>query len=482
MHHLRSWWREPAVKWAVCVLAWLLCGRYLWLRFDHARHEFDKPARVDGNDGHAQIDFGGQWVMARMFVADSRHLYHRDHLWPVVQAGFPQSAEDPTAARHDADAMMAWFVGDDPPAGDGIGGPLYPPVHGLLYAPLGRLDPQPAYRLFRWLSVGFAVFAGLAISRSTGIWVPLVILAVLLFPGGRGGIDLGQNHTLTLAILSGGWWAMSRGRWALGGAVWGLLAFKPVWAVAFLPVPLLMGHWRASAAMCGTAGALILATLPVVGVRAWLEWLAVGGQAADLYGVNENWVSFSRDLAGLPRRLLLDFDAPETSRGSRLAAVLGWTFWTAVAAATVVIYRLQPDRRPGGRAAGFLLLGAYLVCYRFMYYDVVLATLPLALLVAGSRREWVPLGVVAALIMYENWLIHHAVEVTLRVGAVGGREATAQPGRRLLTLAGSYRYAWDTALLLVVWAWMAWRLLSSKGVESGPDVGRPHQGLADQNG
>ncbi len=494
--------RHPALVWTAYLLAWVACGWFGWQRFHHARHEFDDPNRADGCSGYVQIDFAGQWVMGRLFAADGRHLYHRDRQRELVRQAFSPA---------DADALMGWFVGEDSPAGDGIGGPLYPPVHGLLYSPLARLDPLAAYRLFQALSFGFAAFAGLAISRATGgrLWLPVAVVGVLTIPGGRGGFDLGQNHMLTLAVLAGGWWAMAAGRWTLGGTVWGLLALKPTWAIAFLPVPLVMGQWRASAAMCGAAGGLILATLPAVGVAGWLDWLTVGRRASEVYAVNSNWVSFSRDLFGLPRRLLIDFAVPETERGSRLAAGLGWGLWAVVVTGTAVVYRSQKDRRPAGLAAGFLLLGAYLGCYRFMYYDAALAALPIGLMLADRRCwRWVPVGLAACLYLYENWLIHYSPELclarggiephghrlislggerlalTLTTGTTTDRYAVGSTAGRLFTLAGNYRYAWDTAFLLALWVWAGWRLRSrpAEGVEGGPDVGRPHQRLADQHG
>src|SRR5205823_6328402 len=96
-----------------------------------------------------------------------------------------------------------------------------------------------------------------------------------------------------------------------GGVVWGLFAFKPVWGLAFFLVPLLSGRWRMCLAMVGTGAALGLLTLPVVGVQTWFDWLQVGREAAGVYNVNENWIHLSRDLQGIPRRLLLDFNLPE---------------------------------------------------------------------------------------------------------------------------------------------------------------------------
>ena len=53
---------------------------------------------------------------------------------------------------------------------------------------------------------------------------------------------------MSLAIIIWGWALYSRGYETAGGLVWGLLAFKPVWAAAFFLAPLLTRRWRACAA------------------------------------------------------------------------------------------------------------------------------------------------------------------------------------------------------------------------------------------
>ena len=130
----------------------------------------------------------------------------------------------------------------------------------------------------------------------------------MMFPGFAGSINLGQNATLTLAILVWGWALAARGRPALGGMVWGLLAFKPVWALAFFLVPLLSRRWRMCLAMVATGTGLGLLTLPFVGLHSWFDWLAIGKEAADTYDVERNWIFLSRDLLSVPRRYLLDFE------------------------------------------------------------------------------------------------------------------------------------------------------------------------------
>src|SRR5207253_2803043 len=86
-------------------------------------------------------------------------------------------------------------------------------------------------------------------------------------------------------VRDGRWGLAVRGRNVAGGMVWGLLAFKPVWAAAFFLVPLLTRRWRFALAMLGTGAALGLATLPFVGLQTWFDWLAVGREATGLYNV-----------------------------------------------------------------------------------------------------------------------------------------------------------------------------------------------------
>src|SRR5262249_13598842 len=139
-------------------------------------------------------------------------------------------------------------------------------------------------------------------------------------------VGLGQNPPLTLNILVWGWLLVARGRPGWGGAVWGFLAFKPVWAVTFFLVPVLTRRWRMALAMLGTGTLLAALTLPFVGWHSWLDWLKVGREASQLYNTDQNWIECSRDLLGLARRWLLDFSVPpdEVDPHWLLTAAIGW--------------------------------------------------------------------------------------------------------------------------------------------------------------
>ena len=152
-----------------------------------------------------------------------------------------------------------------------IGGPLYPPVHAIFYAPLGFIDdPQHAYRFFQLFSVFAVLFSragreGSHRADASGGRSPRC--ASCSSPACAAALDLGQNPTLSLCILVWGWVLASRGYLVAGGMVWGLFAFKPVWGLAFFLVPLLMRKWRFCVAMVLTGVAFGAITLPFVGLR-----------------------------------------------------------------------------------------------------------------------------------------------------------------------------------------------------------------------
>ncbi|MCZ2343373.1 MAG: DUF2029 domain-containing protein [Bacteroidales bacterium] len=492
-------------------------------------------------------------------IADEPPLI-RDHVFPA--ANRPAERDD-RHTRHDTENLLLWMVGNDHDAPErqqlgpiaalpfatnlvwsnpftqagfllaaeqqitpeliaavnqpSIGGPLYPPIHGFFYAPLALLDPPTAYWWLQLLFVLITFPAGYAVkvlSRNT-IWWPVATTLILLFPGYRAGLDLGQNPALTVSLLLIGWALAVRGRDRLGGLVWGLLAFKPVWAVTFLLVPLLMRRWRFCLTMAGTGLALILMTLPFTGVRVWQDWLTVGSEASAVYQVNKNWIELSRDLHGIPRRFLIDYDIVSEqerlrSASARLANTLGWLLWGAVAVTTTVLYLLCANRRKHtGLGAGFLFLGAWLCCYRFMYYDVLIAVVGIFILLAERNLWWrnagftlTPLprepllpedprplphltppppeplsrnGLITVnsflltmlflLLILENWGLGLAPEATVRVN--GWNWTATQPNgstelkTATVAMTVSYYQPWDTVLILILWFWAGFRLLLS---------------------
>jgi arabinofuranan 3-O-arabinosyltransferase len=438
-------------------LAWLVVVVSAAVALGYAWTWGRRPGRADGNWGHANIDFGGQWLMGRMLVeGHGRHLYDRNYHRQVLERAYPVERGDPGEPETDVQRLLGWMVGPDDRPGPPVGGPLYPPVHALLYAPLALLPPQPAYRAVQLLNLGLIFLCGGVVRQLTGgrVWWPVATVLLMMFPGFSGAINLGQNSVISLTLLLVGWWQISRGRPVAGGVFWGFLAFKPVWAAALFLVPLLTRRWRVCLAMLLTGVALVLFTLPVVGLQSWFDWLAVGRMASANYARDQNWIFLSRDLIGIPRRWLLHFaDRVATDPGRPLPTVLGVGLWLTVMLVTAAVAfrgRHEPAAVAGPPAA-FVLLGALLSCYHFIYYDVLLAALPVALLfaeplpvlkgVGSSRRVVNPLPLVVLVLLI------------------------ALPYFAGLLDPSFFFPPYDTFCLLVLWAWCGWTWLRTPGKE-----------------
>ena len=515
------------------VLSWLLAvglasGYLYW-----AWHFFDEPRRGDGNKGHTFIDFGGQWLLGRMLVEGrGRELYHRPRQRDILQRSYPREDEIPPERRkveelrqNDVEDLMDSFTGDDdavalgslvlPLGGSSAldrlvcvaraesiweperlqtalrarGGPLYPPVHALFFAPLSTWPPRTAYRMMQIVNILFAFLAGLGVRQLLPgkVWASVATAAVLIFPGFQGSVSLGQNATITLAILVWGWVLVARGYAGWGGVVWGLLAYKPVWGAAFFLVPLLTARWRMCCTMVFTGAALAVATLPFVGLAGWFDWLHVGRMANEVYATDLHWIFLGRDLLSIPRRWLQDFSDPHAIRDRLSAALLGWGLLGSVFLGTawVCAKRRASCRAVTGPGAAFLFLGAWMCNPHFMYYDVMLTALPIALLFAdpisylrpralvtlpldGAQGTQHPralalvnsavLTCLALLLAVEYVTPHLGLEVFVWVQPLARfHESLPQPLEFTTNLMGT---PWNTFLLLGLWVWCGWKTLS----------------------
>jgi hypothetical protein len=240
---------------------------------------------------------------------------------------------------------------------------------------------------------------------------------------------------------------------------------------------------------------LALATLPVVGIQTWKDWLEVGNTAAAHYEISPTWNSLSRDTQGIVRRYAIDFDRPEEARGDPLVNRVCWGILLSTVLITSVVYLTRADRRNAwGLGAAFAFFGAYLSCYRFMYYDALLAGVGWVCLFADRsgwqstgpslRRavtgfvETAPVLLLSVVLFTENVIWTWVVKATAIADAFGSRAIRFEIG---------HDYAWDTFLVIVAWAWCGWRLLigdgrGEQGGEGGSGVWGSHERFADENG
>lgn len=554
------------------VSAWILAvgigiGRIInaHLCFQEKDPPGDPKRRLDGNNGHIAIDFGGQWMMGRMLARGyGRELYSLPRQWEVAAQAYPRECEAPASDTRDSERLIRHFMGRTdrrwgetagsiglmlsptgpwqtsataiatepawekqrlqelahPKKGDGIGGPLYPPIQAFVMLPFATGDhPQAAYFVMQYVQVFLCFFAGLGVrSMSRGrIWWPIAAAIILAYPGSRGTIDLGQNSALTMTLLIWGWVWIVRERPTVGGLIWGMLAFKPVWALSFFFVLLLMRQWRAALAMVGTSLAVIAATLPFVGLHSWFHWLSIGQEAARIYSLDVNWISLSRDVLGLPRRLLLDFSKDRDDRESLVALIASWALWAFVIEMTLRAYFLTARRKPplSGPFPAMIILAAWLCTYHFMYYDALVSAFGVFVLLAGSgpffrvRKDHLEnadsattsrpgrkyelvnafvLGVLAVMILHENITQPLKLEWTWVAGERTSQrrltDGTTEIAPRLI-IGTSDKYPWDTLLVMALWLWCWGKVLAGRRdppsdltatqpIEGGPDVRSAH--------
>jgi hypothetical protein len=422
--------------------------------------------RADGDVGHVSLDFSGQWLMGRLLVTgQGRYLYDRNHQRAVLLAAYPREDENPNQDQSDVEGIMSALMGDpnkDAPAGEtdapeNVGGPLYPPLDAFLYVPLGLLPPRIGYRVAQGVCILLVFVAGAGISWLTRghIWWPVATVFLMMWPGFEGTILLGQNALLSLVILIYGWLLVARGRASWAGLVWGLLAYKPVWAMAFFLVPVLTRRWRLALGMLASGSLLALLTLPFVGWHGWMNWLHVGAEATQGYNVDQVWIDLSRDLLSVPRRWLIDFTQPFYERDRLAPTLIGWGMLLTVLEVTIRLACLRYERPAPveGPGASFVLLGAWLTCFHFMYYDVLLAALPMLLLFTQPRQYLDPLlarlrsggdtGKLPPLVVVPPVLVVLLISTQL-----------------LWFIDAWHKPPGDTFWLFLLWLWCGWRWVS----------------------
>jgi hypothetical protein len=310
--------------------------------------------------GHYPVSWSGQvvlpdylahWTGGRMLLEGRLgELYD-----PAAQAARQQAAvPGPTG--------LSWFVS--------------PPVAVAPYAVLALLPYGASAVLWTLLTAGLL---GLAVALGRG-WVAPEHrrdygVLVLVFLGSSAVLELvgsGQDSAAALVVLLLGLRLLGSGRAVAAGLVLALGVFKPQ-LFAFVPLVLLLQQrYRALAAFVGGSVALVLLSLPLVGLGAWRSWL--GALASPLYQgqvqVGQTW---------------------KMQSVSALATALGAPGWTAYAVfvlgALVLVVLLRGTPAPPAEVWALAVLSTVVFSPHVMQYDLVmlLPVLVVALPYAGRR-------------------------------------------------------------------------------------------------
>ncbi len=306
----------------------------------------------------------------------------------------------------------------------------YPPTFLLLVLPLSALPYLLS--LLGWLAVtciGYLSVVRRIFTASRAFWLFLV------FPGAVANFLYGQNGYLSTAFLGGGLLLIDRYPF-LGGAVLGLLSYKPQLA-CLIPVALAAGrNWKALAGAAVSTAALVAGSLLVFGAQVWAGFFNNLFLAAGLLEVPHLWprmptVFAAARLLGANHELALALQA---------AAAVG-----AVAAVAWVWFRGLPLPLRGS----ILTLGIILATPYAFEYDLVILALPFAwlgreayardwqgeeifLLLAWTILAWATLRPVWVWEGFKNFPLNLAVvaALTLLVVYRAGKNFCVENGRR----------------------------------------------------
>lgn len=143
---------------------------------------------------------------------------------------------------------------------------VYLPVFALAVAPLAFLPAKAALLVWAWLNGALALFIFLRLARALGLSGTAVsLLALTSFPLFYT-VFLGQSNVWVLLGFSEFYAALRSGRERRAGLWLGLLLIKPQLLPLLLVVLAWKGRWRALQGFAAGAGALLLASLVLVGV------------------------------------------------------------------------------------------------------------------------------------------------------------------------------------------------------------------------
>ena len=360
---------------------------------------------------------------------DFVHLWLGGHaLWSVGPAGL----YDPELHRSLLSEVYAGAIPAELWAGrnDRLGAFFYPPPMGLFYALVGGLELRLAGTIHAALAVLGGAAAGALIGRFTRLGAVFGMLVVLSTPALFHNHVLGQNGGWVLLVLAGAALAMHRGRDLAGGMLLGLLVAKPSWLLAVGLVPLVLGRWRAAAAMVASALVVCGGSAVVLGWEPWSRWLALAPELAALSRAGDYPLHLQYSLWGLGRRVLGLGVAGDLLGGALSVAVLGAT-------------GVRVMRTPGAVAAklALMLCAGSLVNPHLHPYDVTGGIFAVAMLLArpSTRR----LGLLVLVVHHggqaleglqgSGWMVAPA---TVGLGAawaalwvrIGDAGATEEPG------------------------------------------------------
>jgi hypothetical protein len=278
-----------------------------------------------------------------------------------------------------------------------------PPTTALLLLPLAGLAYEPARAIWEVTNVLVLAaslgllfwrlelrgFAGLAMLGLVFVYQPLFA-----------NFQHAQAYVLLFGLLVLAWYGYRRERPVLFGVALGFMLILKTAAILLWLLPLVQRKWRALAVGIGVALAVVLASLPWVGLDAWRTYLPL---MMSLPSHPEIAVTAYQTLPSLFRHLFIydpQWNPAPLWSAPALGQVLPWLGLVAMLAVSV-----YAAIRGGDPDLAFVLfvIASVVLSPVSIDYHYTLLLLPIAILVAWARRQasawpWILIGAGALLI------------------------------------------------------------------------------------
>jgi alpha-1,2-mannosyltransferase len=255
-----------------------------------------------------------------------------------------------------------------------LGSFTYPPMYLLIVLPLSMLPFIASWVVFETVTLaGYLAVLRRIAPIPVGLWLAITFPAVII------NFMCGQNGFLTTALIGGGLLLLDR--WPLlAGFLFGLMAYKPQFAI-LIPLALIAARrWRVLIATAISAILFAAASLAVFGAPSWRAF--IGGLA------------FTRKI--VLERGAIDFTTLQSIFGAirmwggSVDAAYVFQAVVAIYAASAVVWVWQ-SRRPFALKGATLAVGSLMVSPYVLQYDLVLLAIPIAwLAMEGFEKGFLP--------------------------------------------------------------------------------------------
>jgi len=255
---------------------------------------------------------------------------------------------------------------------------VYPAGVALAYVPFAALPYGVAAALHAALMLGALVLAARIGADLLGLPRGWVLLGALAWGPAAAGILSGQNTSVALLLVVLGAAALARGREVAGGALVGLLAYKPQLAAPLFGTLLLRGRLAGVAVVAVALGVHYAAgVLATGGHLAWpADWIATVRAYGDADLRANGWQAVS--LPGLGARL-------DLMLGTGFLALAGYVVGGLVVMACVPALR----RSSVAEAVALACAAGLVVSPHAWVYDATLLLPAVGIFAArATRRGW----------------------------------------------------------------------------------------------